>query len=230
MSKAILKIEAIKLRKKGLPLGDISKKLKISKSTASLWCRDIKMSDDLINKIKINHYLKTNKGRLIGARMNKEKKLRSIHRANNWGTRIVNKINRKEAIMILTALYWSEGSKTDNSTGFQLINSDPYMILLVKNILTKYFKINQSDFVCSIQINEIHRPRIKIVLNFWENLLELSDRQIRKPYFIKTKNHKIYENYDNYYGICKLIVKKSTNLKYIMLGLIKALKDSNMSM
>ena len=89
--------------------------------------------------------------------------------------------------------------------------------------------MQNKEIVCSVQINEIHKPRIETVLNFWKNLLDLSDEQMRKPYYVKTPPQKAYSNYDNYYGICKLLVKRSSNLKYLMLGLIKAIKDQSKS-
>lgn len=229
MAKYELRIKAQNLRQKGFPINKISKELKVSKSSVSIWCRDIKLSEELKDKIKVDHYINSQKGRLIGAQMNKNKRLSSIKEADLFGIKNINKLNRKESILIATALYWSEGSKSDSSTGFQFVNSDPEMILFIRNFLINFMGIENYNLTCSIQINEIHKPRIATILSFWKNLLELEDEQIRKPYFVRTKSKKIYKNYDNYYGICKIIVRKSTNLKYIMLGLIKALKSQNMS-
>lgn len=229
MSKYDLKIKAQELREKGYPINKIAKELGVSKSSASLWCRDIIISEKLKNQIEIDHYKMSQKGRLIGAQMNKNKRLKAIEEADKLGIQNVKKLNKRDFVLIASALYWSEGSKSDSSTGFQFVNSDPDMILFIKNFLTEIMKVQVSDLVCSIQINEVHKSRIKIVLSFWKNLLNLEDKQIRKPYFVKTRPQKVYKNYDNYYGTCKLLVKKSTNLKYTMLGLIKALKGNNLS-
>ena len=230
MAKYDLKIKAQNLREKGLPMGKIAKRLKISKGSVSLWCRDIKLSEKLKDQIKINHYKNSQKGRLIGAQMNKKKRLTAIKNADEFGIKNINKLNRKEVILIATALYWSEGSKSESSSGFRFVNSDPSMILFIRNFLINYMDVKNSELTCSIQINQIHKPRIGVILNFWKNLLRLEDEQIRKPYFVSTKSKKIYKNFNNYYGICKLIVRKSTNLKYIMLGFIKAIKSEKLSM
>lgn len=229
MAKYDLKIKAQELREKGFPVNKISKELKVSKGSVSLWCRDIKLSEDLKDKIRVDHYKKSQRGRLIGAQMNKDKRISAIREADLFGIKNISKLNKKTSILIATALYWSEGSKSDSSTGFQFVNSDPEMIIFIKNFLVNFMGVKNSNLTCSIQINEIHKPRIVTILSFWKNLLELEDEQIRKPYFVRTKSKKVYKNYDNYYGICKIIVRKSTNLKYIMLGLIKALKNQNMS-
>jgi len=41
-----LKEEAIKLRKKGFSYSEIKKEMDVSKSTLSLWCRDVAISED----------------------------------------------------------------------------------------------------------------------------------------------------------------------------------------
>lgn len=229
MSKSNLKIQAQKLRLNGSPIGEIAKTLKVSKSSASLWCKEVEISDDVKNRMRINYLNKTQKGRLIGAQLNKDKKIKSIHEANLKGISMINKLSKRDILLISSALYWSEGSKSESSSGFRFINSDPDMILFIKKFLTDNLNIKNRDIVCSIQINEIHKPRIETVLNFWKNLLDLDSEQMRKPYYIKAKPQKTYSNHDNYYGICKLLVKKSTDLKYLMIGLIKAIKENQMS-
>lgn len=224
MAKFELKKRAELLRKSGQSLNEICAELGISKSTASLWCRNIELLKNVTDEIKRKHIIKTNKGRLIGAQKNKQKRIDSIQEGLNFGTKLVNKISERELVLIVTALYWSEGSKSDHSAGFQFTNSDPDMILLVKKFLNEVMHISDADLVCSIQINEIHKPRIAPVLIFWKNLLVLQNEQFRKPYFVKTKVSKVYENYDTYYGICRLMVRRSSALKYKMLGLIAALK------
>lgn len=103
------------------------------------------------------------------------------------------------------------------------------MILIMKEFLLNVIKISKEDLVCSIQINRIHESRIGVVLNFWQKLLELPKSQFREPYYINSRVNKIYENYDNYYGVCRLIVRRSMSLKYKMLGLIKVMKNKTLS-
>lgn len=229
MSRYELKTEARKLRKEGLPLNEIKDKLGISKSTVSLWCRDIILTEEQYKKIKKEHIFKTQKGRLIGAQMNKNKRLDAIKEANNFGKKIIKKISKRELLLIAVALYWSEGSKSDSSSGFIFVNSDPEMILAMRLFLINVLHIPTEDIVCSIQINRTHEERIAVVLSFWKKMLHLQNSQIRKPYYINTKVSKVYDNYDNYYGICRLIVRRGRNLKYRMLGLIKAVKEDIMS-
>lgn len=102
------------------------------------------------------------------------------------------------------------------------------MILCVKQFLIE-LGVKHEDLCCTVQINEVHKPRIKQVLKFWQKLLELSDDQIGNPSFVRTKVQKVYDNYDTYFGICRLKVRRSTYLKYQVLGLIKAMKADILS-
>lgn len=229
MAKYELKEEARKLRKNGIPLNEIKDRLGIAKSTISFWCKDIILSEAQYQKIKKEHIFKTQKGRLIGAEMNKNKRIMAIKNADILGKKLVKKISKRELLLIATALYWSEGSKSDRTSGFIFVNSDPEMIFVMKLFLIYVLDIPERDIACSIQINRIHEKRIKTVLSFWKKLLNLQDSQFRKPYYVNTKVNKVYENYDNYYGICRLFVRRGMNLKYRMLGLIKAMKNDIMS-
>lgn len=217
------------MRKIGLSLLNISRKLSVSKSTVSKWCEDIVLTKNQINKLLNDRNELLTTGRMMGAVVNKRKKLIAIEDANIFGRKFVNKISKRELALVVIALYWAEGSKTSSTSRFMFVNSDPQMILIVKKFLLYNMGISQDDIFCSIQINRIHEKRIKTVLNFWENLLGLPSKQFKKPYYVNTKVNKIYENYDNYFGVCRLIVSKSTYLKYKMVGLIEALKNNILS-
>lgn len=219
------RIRAGELRKRGKSINYIAAALAVSKGTASIWCRDVVLTVRQRYRLNQSMVRKTSRGRLMGALTNKQKRLTAIKEGEVAAKKIIRHINTRELVLISTALYWSEGAKSSGSSGFQFVNSDPEMILMIKQFLL-HSGVKNEDLVCAIQINEIHRQRIQRVLSFWKNLLNLQDEQIRKPYFVKTKTTKIYENYNKYFGICRLKVRRSTVLKYKMLGLIKALKSA----
>jgi len=229
MAKFVEKIKARKMREKGLSLLTISRKLSVTKSTVSLWCKDIILTKEQVNKLlnDRNEFLTT--GRMMGAAVNKRKKLNSLKEAYAFGKRFVGKISKRELTLITAALYWAEGSKADSTSRFMFINSDPEMILIVKKFLISNMGVSLADIMCSIQINRIHEKRIKVILNFWKNLLGLPEEQIKKPYFVNTKTTKVYKNYENYFGVCRLSVSRSSLLKYKVIGLIGALKSNILS-
>lgn len=225
MAKYEDRIKARSMRKKGLSIVLIAHKLGVTKGSVSLWCRDIVLTHEQFNKLNQNKGMSWTTGQRLGAETNRKKKQDSIYKADNFGRDTIKKISKRELLLIASALYWSEGSKTDTTSTFMFVNSDPEMILVIKKFLVDTMGVSKEDIVCCIQINQIHLDRIKTVLNFWKKLLQLKDSQIRKPYFIKTKARKVYANYNDYYGVCRLFVRKGKNLKYKTLGLIKAMKN-----
>ncbi len=201
----------------------IARNLGISKSTASKWCLDVPLTETQKEKLRQNSIKAGHKGRMLGVQSNKIKKQKVVESANSWARDIVGNLTSREIIIAGASLYWSEGSKSSNTSGFLFVNSDPEMILFM-SIVLKELDVKKQDLFCTIQINEIHRPRIEQVLKFWQKLLDLPGTQFGKPSFVKSEVKKVYQNYDNYFGICRLRVRKSSTLKYRIVGLIEGLK------
>ncbi len=90
--------------------------------------------------------------------------------------------------------------------------------------------VKREDFMPRIFINAIHKPRIVKILRFWSDLLRLPAQQFGNPVFIKRNPKKAYENYDSYYGLLAIHTRKSTELKYRIMGLIDGLKDAKVNL
>jgi len=71
--KLILKQKGQKLRKNGWSIKAIEKRLKVSRSSVSLWVRDIKLTKEQLEKLYLNKKTGGLKGSIIAA-MNKIKK------------------------------------------------------------------------------------------------------------------------------------------------------------
>jgi len=224
MAKYTERLKAREMRKTGLSLGDISHKVGVCKSTVSLWCRDIHLTDlqnDLLKKNVIKAGLK---GRMMGAEMNRRKKQERLRNIYEEAEREIKYLSKRDLFIIGAALYWGEGCK--NGSRFIFINSDPGMIKVMYRFLREVLKLPKDRFHLTVQINEIHKPRIDKVLNFWSSLLNLPLSQFGKAYFVKTSSKKVYDNYDSYYGILRMRVDRGSDLQYKMLGLIEAIKKS----
>lgn len=225
MAKSKERLEAQVLRKKGWSIKSIAGHLDVSKASVSGWCRDIKLTqkqkDFLLEKaIKAGH-----KGRIIGAETNRQKKIQSIKFYKELGAREIGGFSKRDLLVAGVSLYWGEGSKTDRSA-LAFVNSDPDAIIFMYHWFQIIFCIPKKDFMPRIFINETHSQRIKKVLNFWSNLLQLPIEQFGNPVLLKMKQHKIYKNHESYYGVLSLKIRKSTKLKYHIMGLIGAMKQN----
>ncbi|MEK7535865.1 MAG: hypothetical protein AAB590_02540 [Patescibacteria group bacterium] len=226
MAKSVQRIKSIDLRRTGESIIAIAHKLGVSKSSVSHWCKNIELTAEQRKKLLLSSIKAGHKGRLIGAQMNRERKEGRIRFHEENGHTQINKLTSREFLIAGTALYWAEGSKTDRSQ-LSLVNSDPVLILFMYHWFQTIFSIRKEDFLPRISINEIHRPRVKKVLTYWSRLLKLPRSQFGNISFIKAKQKKIYANYDLYYGVLSLRIRKSTDLKYRIKGLIKALGSAS---
>lgn len=225
MSKFDKKLKALELRRKGTSIKSIAEILEVSKGTASVWCRDIVLTKEQTRKLKENAIKAGQKGRMAGTEMNKQKKRDAVAFYRESGKKEIGVLINRDLLMAGLGLYWGEGSKTDRGN-LSFTNSDPDAVLFMYNWFHIIMGVKKQDFIPRIFINEIHRPRIEKVLQFWLGLLDLPREQLRNTVFIKTKQKKVYENYDSYYGIVSLRIRRSTHLRYRIIGLIDAMKNN----
>jgi hypothetical protein len=218
MAKSSQKIKARALRKEGKSIKVIAKSLGISSSSASLWCRDIILSESQIFALSENANKNLVLGRRLGSEMHRNKKKAAICEAGKIATEKVGTLSEKEFFIAGVALYWAEGSKKES--GVALSNSDPKMILFMYKWFKKFFELNDSDFMPRIFINAQHKDRIDKVLTFWSSLLELPSERFGKAVLLNIPHKKVYENRETYYGVLSLRVRKSTWIKYQILGMI----------
>ncbi len=228
MAKYDLRMMARQMRKKGQSIIVIARHLNIAKSSVSFWCRDIILTPEQYEKLRRNKGISVTTGQRMGAESNKRKKLLAVEQSKEWAKGLISKVSKRDLALIASALYWCEGSKSESTSTFMFVNSDPQMILFMKRFLISVMCVPKEDIVCGIQINKIHEKRINKVLLFWKKLLNLNNSQIRKPYFVNTKISKVYANYDTYFGVCRLFVRKGKQVKYKMLALIESLKRESM--
>lgn len=216
MAKFLKKVMAQKLRKSGNSIKDIAGLLKVSKSSASQWCRDIKLTNEQINflnnKMKNSGYW----GRLKGALLQKEKRQRKIQKYITEGSKEVSQLSSRDWLMLGLGLYLGEGGK---GRQFQFSNSNPKIIKLIIIWLEKIFKIKKEEFILRFAINKIHKKRELIIKNFWSKFISISQDQFRKTTIIKSKNKKVYKNFDNYFGVLTIRLRKSTDLQCKINGL-----------
>lgn len=221
MAKSKQKILALKLRIKGNSIGEIARKLKVSKGSASVWCRDIKLKKEQLKKLEASQLKGSYKGRLKGAETQKQKRLKEIELLRQEGIKEVSKLSEREFFVAGIALYWGEGLKTGGITG--LVNSDPKVILFMIEWFKKYCKVSNCDFICRVGINVSHKKRVKEVEKYWSAVTQIPLSQFTKTGLYKSVSKKIYENHNEHFGTLRIKVKKGSKLQRKILGWIEGL-------
>lgn len=222
MAKSREKLRARELRAKGKSIKWIAKELLVSPGSVSLWCRDVRLSEEQIEQLqkqaKDPYYGKRLDNVLKQQRIRKEK----TRRLKREGRELINEISKRELLLIGTALYWAEGYKKDSQAG--LGSSDPIMILMIVKWLKECFGYKLDDLMFRVTVNEAHEYRIDSIVNYWANLLEVGRDKFHKPFYQRVKWKKVYENPEKYYGVLRIRVRKSVDFLRKIHGMIEGLK------
>lgn len=224
MAKSLLRLEARKLRKRGISVAKIASYLGISKNSASRWTRDIILSVEQLEKLRKSMLKGAELGRVKSAMIQKKRRLMRFENSKREGIKALAHLKERELLIAGLALYWGEGSKKSQEVEF--CNSDPKMIQFLLPWLQKCFNVQLVDIRCNVGINEIHTKREQIVKEYWSNVTGIPLMQFRKTNFKKVKNKKIYENFNEHYGTLSVSVAKPSRFYFKIMGLIDGLSEA----
>ncbi|MBI2611358.1 helix-turn-helix domain-containing protein [Candidatus Gottesmanbacteria bacterium] len=224
MAKSSERIKARELRQQGISVGEIAKTLNVSKSTVSLWVRDIILSIEQLEKLQQRSLEGRERGQLLGALAQKRKRLELIEKERQNGWRLLSMISDREFFVAGLALYAGEGNKKTRAVRFS--NSDPMIIKFMIKWFKKFFDVKNDDFHCFIGINAIHRSREGIVKKYWSEITDIPLNSFWKTSFKKTVSKKIYINFNEHYGTLDVRILHPAPIFYKMLGLIDGLLNS----
>ncbi len=222
MAKIKEKEIAESLRKSGLSIKDIAKKLDVSSSTVSLWCRDIVLTPAAIQKIVNTSAHKSTLGILHYTESLRQLRQQAVLEDKKQGASHLGQLSKRDIYCLGLGLYWGEGYKKGNQE-FGFTNSDPNMIRFYLQWLEIVFAVSASDLILRVSINESHRNRIDEVQDFWVRCTGIPRTQFTVPSLIKTKTAKTYSNPGNHYGTLRIKVRRGTRMRREILGAIESI-------
>jgi hypothetical protein len=222
MAKSLVRLQARVLRKQGKSVKEIAMMLRVAKSSASLWTRDIALSEPQLARLHQRKLTGAELGRVRGALHQKQQRENRIVEARKEGIIRLGHLSKQEFFVAGLSLYWAEGNKMQKKIEF--CNSDPFLVKFMIRWFKQFYQLTTQDFRCYVGINAIHRTRDDVVRVYWSNLTEIPLTQFTKTSFKKSKQHKIYENFNDHFGTLAVRVVKPSRIVYNMLGLIDALK------
>jgi transcriptional regulator with XRE-family HTH domain len=158
---------ARELRAQSWTLHDIATELGVSKSSVSLWVRDV---DFVPNPRRTARRRGPNKLQLA--------KQAEIDSLLEEGRLRVGQLSEREFLMAGVAVYWGEGSKTDGSV--KLANSDPAMIDFFLRWLRHFFIIDESRLRIWLYLHQ--GLDLDAAIEFWSDLTSIPASQFGKPY------------------------------------------------
>jgi DNA-binding transcriptional MerR regulator len=155
--------QARRLRRTGLPLAEIAALLGVSKSSVSLWVRDVPF-DPLPRPAR---------GRRRSPNSLQRRKQSEIDRLVREGQARIGRLSEREFLVAGVALYAGEGSKGDGSVLFT--NSDPRLIVFFCSWLRHFFPIDESRLRVRLYLHQ--GLDLDIAIAHWSR----ADRDPRVP-------------------------------------------------
>ena len=224
MAKSLLRLEARKLRKKGVSVKKIAQYLKVAKSSASVWTRDIILTVEQLENLRKSSLEGAERGRLKSSLLQKERWTKNMEEFKKIGIANIGKLTDREFLIAGLALYWGEGYKKGRR--LQFCNSDPKMIKFLILWLQRCFSIDNLEIRCRVGINYIHNKRENIVKEYWSKTTDIPLVQFTKTSFKKVQNKKIYANFNDHYGTLSVEITQPARFYGKIIGLIEGLSVS----
>jgi len=209
MAKRELRSKAIDLRKNGMSYSEIKQGLGVSKSTLSIWLKDLPLTTKQLKRIKDKRSLIIEKYRNTMAKIRQVKHDESLVIER----KILLPLNHRDLMIGGLFLYWGEGGKT-NKCQVNVSNSDPGVLLFAKSWLSVVFGVPSEKM--RVRLSLYDNMSISSEILYWSNLLNLPSGQFRK---IQVKKGVATSNSGFGHGTCELVVTDTKIKTKIMAGL-----------
>jgi hypothetical protein len=199
-----LRAEARRLREQRLSYNEIAARIGVSKSSVSLWVRDMPR---LVPEERYQRAVASQR-----RFRERERAYREEFRAA--AAREIGGLFEREILIAGAIAYWCEGSKTKPwSTGsdrVKFINSDPGLIRFFLRFL-EVAGVEPTDLVFYVSIHE--SADVAAAQHFWQELTGAPDDQFRKPMLKRHNPKTVRKNTgENYHGCLTIDVRRSGEL------------------
>jgi hypothetical protein len=156
------------LRGAGLPLAEIAARLGVSKSSVSLWVRDVAFEP----------VPRVTRGRRREPNALQRRRQAEIDRLLAEGRARIGRLSEREFLVAGVALYAGEGSKRDGAVKFA--NTNPRMVAFYRAWLRRFFEVDESRLRVRLYLHE--GLDLAASVAFWSELTGIPPAQFQKPY------------------------------------------------
>jgi len=165
--KLIEREAARRLRRDGWTMPDIARALGVSRSSVSLWTRDVPtpLRQRRRAGVRRPNALERRKHEEIAAMLDE-------------GKRRIGTLSERELLVAGAALYAGEGAKTGGSVRFA--NCDPLLHRMFATWLRTFFTIDESRLRVAVYLHE--GLDLAAATAFWSDVISVPEQQFTRPY------------------------------------------------
>lgn len=216
--KKVERDKAIQLRLEGYSLNEIRKILNVSKSSVSVWVRNVELTNSQKERLLKKGFYREAVEKRRFSRLANEKIKRDL--VIDAAKQSINKISKKQLWLIGVMLYWAEGGKTQRMVRFS--NSDPEMIKIMMVFFREICGVPELKFRGYIHIHP-HLDHEKAE-KYWSNVSDIPLNKLYKTYRMPNKSSQNKKD-SLPYGTFDIYVL-STELFYKITGWAKGIFSS----
>lgn len=205
------KSEAIQMRKNGASYSQIKEKIKVSKSSLSLWLREMPLPEKRLRELRDWSAIRIEKFQNT-MRDKREKRWATVREC---AARDIKTLNKRDLLIAGLFLYWGEGGKTSVAST-SLSNTDPAMLRFFVHWLQT---LGVSRARLRIHLHLYADMDIKTELRYWSKALNLPLISFTKPY-IKTSNRSELSYKQKFtHGTCNVLHHNRDVSEYVLMAL-----------
>ena len=168
--------KAIRMRKQGVAMAEIARRLGVAKSSVSYWVRDVTLSRAQYDRLKANSHSFDAIEKRRTARLANTDQRRKLVKQN--ALRDIDKRITDPLWCIGVSLYWGEGGKTQQTA--RLSNSDPAVIRTMMCFFRDVCKIEESKF--RGHIHTFSHSNTKKAEQYWSKVSGIPTEKFYKTY------------------------------------------------
>ena len=203
--------EARRLRREhGLSVREIQRRLNVSKSSVSLWVRDVPLTTEQLERLRRSNG--RHPRQLKAARRNAELGRARRRAYQTEGRALARRGNAEHAAGCM--LYWAEGSKNRNAA--HITNADPEVLRYFVRFVRTYFGVDRARLRVTCNLFADHLEQQWEIEQFWLDTLELpraslcrSIVNVYSKYSQKKRTNRLP------YGTCRLSVHSTAVVQSI---------------
>jgi transcriptional regulator with XRE-family HTH domain len=221
-----LRAKARELREQGLDYEEIVAELGVSKSSVSLWVRDMPRPERLTEQACRERSLELFRRYWAAQRPIREAARQADVRA---AFAEIGQLNDREVLIAGAIAYWCEGTKNKPHNRridrVAFINSDPALICFFMRFLA-VAGITRDRLICRLHIHE--SADVEAAQRFWLDVTGLEPEQFARPTLKRHNPTTVRKNTgDNYHGCLRIDVRRGAGLYRKIEGwAVAAMSDS----
>ena len=200
---------ARRMRIEGRSYREIRAEVPVSKSTLSLWLKDVPISDEQRALLK----QRSVDGSERRATALRARRIATQERIWKQAADQVGILSERDLLLAGVVAYWAEGSKAkpwNARERVQFINSDPAMIALFLNWLYT-LGVDKSALIYRVSIHE--KADVERAVRFWAKECDIAPEVFSKTTLKRHNPRTVRKNTgDSYVGCLTITVRRSTEL------------------